>query len=148
MTRRGAGLPIIVHTIMISEPKNRVRRLFPYAISRILKIINCRNSYSELLQIETKDNPQSHCLHILRSIVQDSVLSQAVSRFLDMIFLTCMERYGSCSIFALFMLSLIGVVLSAFHPNRGRFETLAFIFLVLLCLEYWDRRKPKTKTLL
>ena len=96
VTRRSAGLPMLVQKIVSTEPRGlggQTRTLLSKAIQ---KLINIANKPINVMQ-ELYDMPQSHALHILRVLVQDSSLSFDVVQYCDEILVCCVDNFTSDS---------------------------------------------------
>lgn len=92
ITRRSAGLPMLIAKIVVSEPKGRTRKLLGLAVDRLIGM----TQVNELSVVhETKDQVQSHALHILRSLAHDSVLSQDILEYVPRILKCCLDQFES-----------------------------------------------------
>jgi hypothetical protein len=85
---------MLVQQIVSSEPRGHFeRKLLPTAIHHLLKVANTGVPASA----ETSDVPQSHALHILRSLVEDSSLAVDVACHLADLLRCCTENFSSPS---------------------------------------------------
>ncbi|TRY78337.1 hypothetical protein TCAL_10660 [Tigriopus californicus] len=92
ITRRSAGLPMLIAKIVVSEPKGRTRKLLGLAVDRLVGMTQVK----ELNVVhETKDQVQSHALHILRSLAHDSALSQDILEYVPQILRCCLDQFES-----------------------------------------------------
>jgi len=101
ITRRSAGLPMLVQKLVGSEPRTRQRLLLPLAIKWLLHI-STDETHNEDEEIEgdvdeTKDVPLSHSLHILQGLVHDASISQDISPYIPDIVATCITSFSNRS---------------------------------------------------
>ena len=66
VTRRSAGLPMLVRSIVSSEKRGSSggRHLLSMAVKRLLEILD--RSKTKAFNAETEDVPQCHAMHILK----------------------------------------------------------------------------------
>ena len=96
LTRRSAGLPMLVQKIVASEQRGlggQTRTLLTKAIRKLVGIANKPvDDTAELF-----DMPQSHALHILKILVHDSSLSADILKYCDEILICCVNHFSSNS---------------------------------------------------
>lgn len=78
---RSAGLPMLVRQIVSSEPKGKSegRQLLDIAYARLVKLMERPVTARD----DTEDNPQTHAIHILKSLVHDTELANSISPHLS-----------------------------------------------------------------
>ena len=72
ITRRSAGLPLIVQSIVASEGKTKQHVLLVRAIDELLKILSDPTPEN---QDQTKDIPHVHALNILKAVFRESSIA-------------------------------------------------------------------------
>ncbi len=92
VTRRSAGLPMLVMRIVSGEQKG-CRRLLEKVVKKLLPIVAKAGTDIE----ETRDDPRAHALHILRSLVHDSSLAADIAPHISEIFMECVRRFSDRS---------------------------------------------------
>nr|CAD7199185.1 unnamed protein product [Timema douglasi] len=91
VTRRCAGLAILVHKIVASD-KHKNRPLLHLCVSRLLKIAT---DPVRLYSSDTSDLPSTQALHFLCMLVQDSALCQNVAAYMSDITQLCFKKLSS-----------------------------------------------------
>nr|CAD7392070.1 unnamed protein product [Timema cristinae] len=91
VTRRCAGLAILVHKIVASD-KQKNRPLLHLCVSRLLKIAT---DPVRLYSSDTSDLPSTQALHFLCVLVQDSALCQYVAAYMSDITQLCFKKLSS-----------------------------------------------------
>ena len=100
VTRRAAGLPMIVQQIAASEPRGaggRGRSVLGGAMQSLIKIAGDGDNRGNPSNAETEDTPACLSMHILRSLVQDSALSHDIVPYLAGAFRVCVTNFSSTS---------------------------------------------------
>ena len=111
VTRRSAGLPMLIQKIVASEPKFKTRKLLDLSIKRLLEIAQ-RKSDKEIS--DTKDVGPAHAMHVLKvrflsfilpiilfnctlfqALVHESSLAHDISRYLPDILRLCVKSFGN-----------------------------------------------------
>ena len=94
ITRRSAGLPMLIQKIVSTEPRGvggKTRTLLSKAIVKLIEIANKPvNVITEIYDMQ-----QAHALHILRVLVHDSSLSFDIVQFCGDILVCCVEHFSS-----------------------------------------------------
>ncbi|XP_046384464.1 thyroid adenoma-associated protein homolog isoform X2 [Ischnura elegans] len=90
ITRRSAGLSILVHRLITADPKNNV----PTCVPKLLRWAEIESPLEES-QAEVEDIPQAQALHFLRPIVQDSAMHRHLSPYMSDIALVCFKNLCS-----------------------------------------------------
>ncbi|XP_035229679.1 thyroid adenoma-associated protein homolog [Stegodyphus dumicola] len=94
VTRRSAGFPLLFQAVVSSEENNINRKLLSYAVYKIVDLIYQPLPPSDSINEKT-DLPQVHAYHILKALVMDSSLSQAILTHLDCIIPACVSGFSS-----------------------------------------------------
>lgn len=101
ITRRSAGLPMLVQKLVGSEPRTRQRLLLPLAVNWLLDISKDQTDAEDEEKPgdvdETKDVPRSHSLHILQGLVHDASIAQDISPYICDIVATCITSFSNRS---------------------------------------------------
>ena len=92
-TRRGAGLPGLIQKFVASEPSSRPRSLLPLTVTRLLEI----TALGADTGAEAEDSPASHCLHILKCLVQDASVARHIAPHITDITRACLATFASKS---------------------------------------------------
>jgi len=87
VTRRSAGLPGLVQTIVAAEAGSNSGKLLKIAVSELV----CLAQHS--VQAETRDTTTGHALHILRGVVQDTAVSRHIGPYIKDIVATCLNSF-------------------------------------------------------
>ena len=96
LTRRSAGLPMLILKIVASEHRGvggKARTLLVKAIQKLIVIADKPIDHAS----EIFDMPQSHALHILRVLVHDRSLSSDILKYCDEILMCCVNHFSSDS---------------------------------------------------
>ncbi|GIY68476.1 thyroid adenoma-associated protein homolog [Caerostris darwini] len=94
VTRRSAGLPSLVQAVVSSENNNLQRKLLTFTIHKLLDVL--RLPLPPTLEISDKtDLPQGHAYHILKALVMESSVSQAILLHLNDIIPACIAGFSS-----------------------------------------------------
>ena len=96
LTRRSAGLPMLIQKIVSSEKRGiggQTRKMLAITIQKLIDI--AAKPVDDA--IELFDMPQSHALHILRTLVHESSLSSDILKYCDKILICCVNRFSSNS---------------------------------------------------
>ena len=96
LTRRSAGLPMLIQKIVSSEQRGlggKARILLAKAIYKLIDIADKPIDAAT----EIFDMPQSHALHILRILVHDRGLSSDILKYCDEILMCCVNHFSSNS---------------------------------------------------
>ena len=96
LTRRSAGLPMLIQKIVSSEKRGiggQTRKMLAITIEKLIDI--AAKPVDDA--IELFDMPQSHALHILRTLVHESSLSSDILKYCDKILICCVNRFSSNS---------------------------------------------------
>ncbi|GFX98162.1 thyroid adenoma-associated protein homolog [Trichonephila clavipes] len=94
VTRRSAGLPTLIQAVVSSGNNNLQRKLLSHTIQNLLEFFE--HSIPEGNVINDKaDLPQVHIYHILKVLVMDASLSQAILLHLDSIIPICISGFSS-----------------------------------------------------
>ncbi|XP_071034038.1 tRNA (32-2'-O)-methyltransferase regulator THADA isoform X2 [Parasteatoda tepidariorum] len=94
VTRRSAGLPSLCLAVVSSEKSNINRRLLPYIINALLKTVSLPLPSDTEISDKT-DLPQAHAYHILKALVMEASLSQAILLHLDSLIPACVSGFSS-----------------------------------------------------
>ncbi|XP_071441913.1 tRNA (32-2'-O)-methyltransferase regulator THADA [Hetaerina americana] len=90
ITRRSAGLSILVQKLIVADSKNTI----PVCIPKLLSWSEMDFS-PEFCNDDTVDLPQTQALHFLRAIVQDADVYQYISPYMSEIALVCFKNFNS-----------------------------------------------------
>lgn len=92
VTRRSAGLPLIIQTILANEAKVKKTTLLSWTIEKLLSIIS-----KPLLSItdEQRDLPQVHAINIITAIVRESSVAGIMSTYLDRLTVEALKSFLS-----------------------------------------------------
>ena len=115
ITRRSAGLPMLVQKIVSSEPRGvggQTRTLLSKSIQKLINIASKPVSTSA----ELYDMPQSHALHILKALVHDSSLSFDIVQYCDSILICCVNNFSSISWSIRFAIQKLRTSISSYIP--------------------------------
>ncbi|XP_074101344.1 uncharacterized protein LOC141528942 [Cotesia typhae] len=94
LTRRGAGLSIMFHKMVVNYNK-ATRRLLHVAVCKILEsLIDSNNKYNNDSN-SNQDSPSARLLHFLRSIVVDKSLHVDLIPYIETISLICFQHLQS-----------------------------------------------------
>ncbi|KAH0554303.1 hypothetical protein KQX54_009350 [Cotesia glomerata] len=94
LTRRGAGLSIMFHKMVVNYNK-ATRRLLHVAVCKILEsLIDPNNKYNNDSN-SNQDSPSARLLHFLRSIVVDKSLHVDLVPYIETISLICFQHLQS-----------------------------------------------------
>ena len=96
LTRRSAGLPMLIQKIVSSEKRGIGGQTRKMLAITTLKLIDIAAKPVDDA-IELFDMPQSHALHILRTLVHESSLSSDILKYCDEILICCVNRFSSNS---------------------------------------------------
>jgi hypothetical protein len=96
ITRRSAGLPLLVRGIVTSEPRGSSggRKLLNLAMSKLLSLLD-DEAADEKFVSETRDMAQCHALHVLKALIHDSLLAHDVLPHLARILRQCVRNFHS-----------------------------------------------------
>ncbi|GFS68358.1 thyroid adenoma-associated protein homolog [Nephila pilipes] len=94
VTRRSAGLPTLIQAVVSSENNNLQRKLLSHTIKYLLAFFDHPIPEEKIISDKT-DLPQVHVYHILKILVMDSSLSQAILSYLDIIVPVCISGFSS-----------------------------------------------------
>ncbi|KAG8192294.1 hypothetical protein JTE90_002118 [Oedothorax gibbosus] len=94
VTRRSAGLPSLIQAVVSSEQNNIKRKLLSYTVDKLLICVYQPLNTHTTISDKT-DLPQAHAYHILKSLVTDSSLAQAILSHLDSIIPACVAGFSS-----------------------------------------------------
>uniref|UniRef100_T1IPS1 Uncharacterized protein n=1 Tax=Strigamia maritima TaxID=126957 RepID=T1IPS1_STRMM len=92
ITRRSAGLPLLFIAIISNESTSRKRFLLDTCIDDLIGIATTSLTFYEL---DVTDLPQTHAIHIIRALVHDSSLSQAVLPHMTNVIKLCIDSFAS-----------------------------------------------------
>lgn len=94
ITRRGAGLSIMFHRIVVSDNR-RDRPLLHFAVQQLLDLLD-DISDDNLKSIESQhDSPWARRLHFLRALVADKEIHAQLTPYMERISLTCFKYLQS-----------------------------------------------------
>ncbi|KAF8789183.1 hypothetical protein HNY73_007144 [Argiope bruennichi] len=94
VTRRAAGLPSLVQAVVSSENNNLQRKLLSFTIEKLQVYFN--RPPIPIQSISDKiDIPQAHAYHLLKILVMEASLSQAILSHLDSIIPICITGFTS-----------------------------------------------------
>ncbi|KAK1119145.1 hypothetical protein K0M31_013642 [Melipona bicolor] len=94
ITRRGAGLSIMFHRIVVSDNR-RDRPLLHFAVQKLLDLLD-NISDDNLKSIESQhDSPWARRLHFLRALVADKEIHAQLTPYMERISLTCFKYLHS-----------------------------------------------------
>ncbi|KAF3430520.1 hypothetical protein E2986_07507 [Frieseomelitta varia] len=94
ITRRGAGLSIMFHRIVVSDNR-RDRPLLHFAVQKLLDLLS-DISDDNLISIESQhDSPWARRLHFLRALVADKEIHAQLTPYMEKISLTCFKYLQS-----------------------------------------------------
>ncbi|CAL1264611.1 unnamed protein product [Larinioides sclopetarius] len=94
VTRRSAGLPSLIQAVVSSESNNIQRKLLSFTIQKLLVCFDQPLHPNHDISDKT-DLPQAHVYHILRALVTEASLSQAILSHLDSIIPACISGFSS-----------------------------------------------------
>ncbi|XP_006812214.2 tRNA (32-2'-O)-methyltransferase regulator THADA-like [Saccoglossus kowalevskii] len=94
ITRRSAGLPLMVETITACEPKGRERSLLKLSMTRLLQTVNHPIPTDTT---QTIDLPQVHALNIMKSLFRNSVLGNTMLQYASDVVMVTIEGFSSSS---------------------------------------------------
>nr|XP_033325425.1 uncharacterized protein LOC117219953 isoform X1 [Megalopta genalis] len=88
ITRRGAGLSIMFHRIVVSDNR-RDRPLLHFAVQMLLQLLDNFSSASSGNVKSQHDSPWARRLHFLRALVADKEIQAQLIPYMERITLTC-----------------------------------------------------------
>ncbi|XP_077992794.1 tRNA (32-2'-O)-methyltransferase regulator THADA-like [Glandiceps talaboti] len=94
ITRRSAGLPLIIEAITSCEPKGREKLLLKQCMERLLIAVHQPLPESAA---QTMDLPQVHAFNILRSLFRSSVLGNAMLKYACDVVMVTIKGFSSPS---------------------------------------------------
>ncbi|XP_054712926.1 thyroid adenoma-associated protein homolog [Uloborus diversus] len=94
VTRRSAGLPLLFQAVVCSETNNINRKLLSYAVEELLNLISSPLLTNDVIS-NKNDLPHAHAYHILKALVMDSSLSQAILSHIASIIPVCISGFSS-----------------------------------------------------
>ena len=92
VTRRAAGLPMIIQKIVVSESRGKAKTLLNMTVQRLLDMGN--QSRKNVIS-ETQDHSQTLSLHILQRLVHDSSLAHDIAQHLSPILRCTVSNFSS-----------------------------------------------------
>ncbi|XP_076662007.1 uncharacterized protein LOC143365583 [Halictus rubicundus] len=94
ITRRGAGLSIMFHRIVVSDNR-RDRPLLHFAVQKLLQLLDNFSDASSMNIESQHDSPWARRLHFLRALVADKEIHAQLTLYMERITLTCFRFLGS-----------------------------------------------------
>ena len=86
-------MPGLIQKFVASEPSSRPRSLLPLTVTRLLEI----TALGADTGAEAEDSPASHCLHILKCLVQDASVARHIAPHITDITRACLATFASKS---------------------------------------------------